>query len=67
MYYAPRLPFTQAVTFPTLFGAFPLLRCVLLRERIALVHAHQVTRRGCLLVHGGNTVLALPGRPQAPA
>ena len=32
---------TQAVTLPTLFGGFALLRCVLLRERIDLVHAHQ--------------------------
>lgn len=42
MYYAPRLPFTQAVTFPTLFGGFRLLRTILLRERINLVHSHQV-------------------------
>ncbi|EFN58809.1 hypothetical protein CHLNCDRAFT_20112 [Chlorella variabilis] len=41
VYYAPRLPFTQAVTFPTLFGGFRLLRTILLRERINLVHSHQ--------------------------
>lgn len=41
VYYAPRLAFTQAVTLPTLFGGFPLLRSILLRERITLVHAHQ--------------------------
>ena len=29
------------VTFPTIFGAFSILRCVLLREHISLVHAHQ--------------------------
>lgn len=43
MYYAPRLAFTQAVTLPTLFGGFPLLRSILLRERITLVHAHQAS------------------------
>ncbi|KAL4457771.1 hypothetical protein ABPG75_012636 [Micractinium tetrahymenae] len=41
VYYAPRLAFTQAVTFPTFFGGFRLLRAILLRERITLVHAHQ--------------------------
>jgi hypothetical protein len=41
VYYAPRLPFTQAVTLPTLFGGFRLLRAVMLRERINLVHGHQ--------------------------
>lgn len=41
VYYAPRLPFYQSATFPTIFGSFPLLRTVLLRERITLVHAHQ--------------------------
>ena len=42
VYYAPRLAFTQAVTFPTLFGSFSMLRRILLQERITLVHAHQV-------------------------
>ncbi len=42
VYYAPRLPFTQSVTLPTLFGGFALLRTILLRERINLVHGHQV-------------------------
>lgn len=42
VYYAPRLPITQSVTMPTLFGGFPLLRVILLREGINLVHAHQV-------------------------
>lgn len=47
VYYAPRLAFTQAVTFPTLFGGFRLLRCILARERINLVHGHQVPGVGC--------------------
>jgi phosphatidylinositol glycan class A protein len=42
VYYAPRLPFTQAVTFPTLFGCFSLLRSILIRDGINLVHGHQV-------------------------
>lgn len=53
VYYAPRLAFTQAVTLPTLFGGFRLLRCILLRERINLVHGHQV---GCACVPGTQSV-----------
>ena len=41
VYYAPRLAFYQSDTLPTIFGGFALLRRVLLRERITLVHAHQ--------------------------
>ena len=41
VYYIPRRPIYAQVTLPTIFGAFSLLRCVLLRERITLVHAHQ--------------------------
>ena len=41
VYYVPRLPFTQSDTFPTIFGAFPALRRVILAERISLLHAHQ--------------------------
>eukprot|EP00873_Tetraselmis_striata_P001334 jgi/Tetstr1/421598/TSEL_012539.t1 len=41
VYYVPRVPFYQQNTFPTLYGLFPLLRVVLLRERITLVHGHQ--------------------------
>ena len=32
--------YSQA-TVPTPWGAFALLRCVLLRERITIVHGHQ--------------------------
>lgn len=42
VYYSPHLSITQSVTLPTLFGGFPLLRAILLREGINLVHAHQV-------------------------
>eukprot|EP00193_Tetraselmis_chui_P015616 CAMPEP_0177781224 /NCGR_PEP_ID=MMETSP0491_2-20121128/17717_1 /TAXON_ID=63592 /ORGANISM="Tetraselmis chuii, Strain PLY429" /LENGTH=435 /DNA_ID=CAMNT_0019301237 /DNA_START=51 /DNA_END=1359 /DNA_ORIENTATION=- len=41
VYHAPRVPFYQQSTFPTLYGLFPLLRVILLRERISLVHGHQ--------------------------
>ncbi len=41
MYYSPRRAVHAEATPPTLFGGFALLREVLLRERISLVHAHQ--------------------------
>jgi phosphatidylinositol N-acetylglucosaminyltransferase subunit A len=41
VYYAPRRPVYSEATPPTLFGGFALLREVLLRERITLLHAHQ--------------------------
>lgn len=41
MYYAPRRPVYAEATPPTLFGGFALLREVVLRERITLLHAHQ--------------------------
>lgn len=41
VYYIPRLPFYAQSTLPTFIGTLRLLRCILLRERITLVHAHQ--------------------------
>eukprot|EP00854_Cymbomonas_tetramitiformis_P015241 gene15241-18026_t len=41
VYYIPRLPFYEGNTFPTIFGNFRLLRVILIREQITVVHAHQ--------------------------
>ncbi len=41
VYHAPRRAVQAQATAPSLWGAFALLRCVLLRERITLVHGHQ--------------------------
>lgn len=41
VYYAPRQPVYCQVTLPTIFGGFRLLRIILIREKITLVHAHQ--------------------------
>jgi len=41
VYYAPRLAFDRECTLPTVLGAFSLMRSVIVRERIQLVHAHQ--------------------------
>lgn len=41
VYYLHRLPFLQQSTFPTLLGWVRLLRLIVIRERITLVHGHQ--------------------------
>jgi phosphatidylinositol glycan class A protein len=41
VYYAPRVPVYNGATCPDIFGNFKLLRLILLRERITIVHAHQ--------------------------
>lgn len=41
MYYAPRTPVYNGATCPDIFGNFKLLRLVLLRERVTVLHAHQ--------------------------
>jgi len=41
VYYAFRVPVYNGATCPDIFGTFRLLRRVLIRERITLVHAHQ--------------------------
>ncbi|KAI8461624.1 phosphatidylinositol glycan, class A [Phakopsora pachyrhizi] len=44
VYYVPlgTVPFSQTqATFPNLFGCLPLIRAILLRERIHIYHAHQ--------------------------
>lgn len=41
VYYAPRQPVHCQVVLPTIFGGFRLLRNILIREGITLVHAHQ--------------------------
>ena len=41
VYYVPRLPLVLQVVAPTILGSFRLVRSIILRERITLVHAHQ--------------------------
>ena len=40
VYYAPRRPVFGGTSFPGLFGLARLVRCVVLRERVTLLHAH---------------------------
>jgi phosphatidylinositol glycan class A protein len=43
VYYCPVMSLHQQASLPNLFCFFPLLRSILLRERIGLVHGHQST------------------------
>ena len=43
VYYCPVVTLHQQASLPNLFCFFPLLRSILLRERIQLVHGHQST------------------------
>ena len=43
VYYLPFTPFFDHVTLPTLIALFPLLRQVLIRESVDVVHGHQAT------------------------
>jgi phosphatidylinositol glycan class A protein len=55
VYYLHRRPIYQQTSFPTLFGNMCVLRAILLRERISLVHAHQAFSTLALeaLLHAG--------------
>lgn len=43
VYYLPFLPFHDNCTLPTFFTFFPLVRKILIREQIDIVHGHQAT------------------------
>ena len=43
VYYLPYLSFHDHCTFPALCAFFPLIRNILIRERVDIVHGHQAT------------------------
>ena len=47
VYYVPWRPFFNQSTFPTLFGMLPIIRTILIRERITIVHGHQTFSTLC--------------------
>jgi phosphatidylinositol N-acetylglucosaminyltransferase subunit A len=47
VYYIPWLPFFMQNCLPTIYGIFPILRTILIRERITLVHGHQAFSTLC--------------------
>ncbi|AGO09882.1 AaceriAAL108Cp [[Ashbya] aceris (nom. inval.)] len=40
VYYVPYLVLYRETTFPTVFASFPIIRNILLREQVELVHSH---------------------------
>ena len=49
VYYLPVAAFYNQDSFPTLFASTPIIRQVLLREKISIVHGHSVRLRLKLL------------------
>ncbi|WVZ22710.1 hypothetical protein V8G54_001254 [Vigna mungo] len=47
VYYVPWRPFFNQSTFPTLYGVLPIIRTILIRERITVVHGHQTFSTLC--------------------
>ncbi|EYU35649.1 hypothetical protein ABFS82_10G144900 [Erythranthe guttata] len=47
VYYVPWKPFLMQNTLPTFYGTLPIVRTILLRERISLIHGHQAFSTLC--------------------
>lgn len=47
VYYVPWRPFLMQNTLPTLYGTLPVIRTILVRERISVVHGHQAFSTFC--------------------
>ncbi|KAF3453000.1 hypothetical protein FNV43_RR03433 [Rhamnella rubrinervis] len=47
VYYVPWKHFLMQNTFPTFYGTLPIIRTILIREKISLVHGHQAFSTLC--------------------
>uniref|UniRef100_A0A7N0RCG5 phosphatidylinositol N-acetylglucosaminyltransferase n=1 Tax=Kalanchoe fedtschenkoi TaxID=63787 RepID=A0A7N0RCG5_KALFE len=47
VYYIPWKPFLMQNTLPTFYGTLPIMRTVLIREKITIVHGHQAFSTLC--------------------
>ncbi|KAL7225934.1 hypothetical protein ACSBR1_021144 [Camellia fascicularis] len=47
VYYLPWKPFLMQNTLPTFYGTLPIIRTILIREKISLVHGHQAFSTLC--------------------
>ncbi|WCJ25253.1 Phosphatidylinositol N-acetylglucosaminyltransferase gpi3 subunit [Euphorbia peplus] len=47
VYYIPWRPFVMQNTLPTFYGTLPIIRTILIREKISLVHGHQAFSTLC--------------------
>ncbi|KAJ4823802.1 hypothetical protein Tsubulata_005646 [Turnera subulata] len=47
VYYVPWKPFVMQNTLPTFYGTLPIIRTILIREKVSLVHGHQAFSTLC--------------------
>lgn len=47
VYYVPWKPFLMQNTLPTFYGTFPIVRTILIREKISIIHGHQAFSTLC--------------------
>ncbi|KAM7279516.1 hypothetical protein ACFE04_006650 [Oxalis oulophora] len=47
VYYVPWKPFVMQTTLPTFYGTLPIIRTILIREQISLIHGHQAFSTLC--------------------
>lgn len=47
VYYVPWKPFVMQNTWPTIYGLLPIIRTILIREKIHVVHGHQAFSTFC--------------------
>jgi len=47
VYYVPWRPFVMQNTLPTIYGLLPIIRTILIRERITVLHGHQAFSTFC--------------------
>lgn len=47
VYYVPWKPFLMQNTLPTFYGTLPIIRTILIREKISVVHGHQAFSTLC--------------------
>ncbi|XP_054822323.1 phosphatidylinositol N-acetylglucosaminyltransferase subunit A isoform X2 [Prosopis cineraria] len=47
VYYVPWRPFFMQNTLPTIYGLMPIIRTILIREKITIVHGHQAFSTFC--------------------
>lgn len=47
VYYVPWKPFLMQNTLPTFYGTLPIMRAILIREKITVVHGHQAFSTLC--------------------
>ena len=53
VYYLPFIVFYNQCVFPTVFATLPIIRTILIREGITIIHGHSVSSLGVETLHSG--------------